>query len=147
MHPITFALLPLLLMACAPTVPTVELSAAETQAIEAALLKDFWGGNKPHSVCAFRALGREGEKVYVYYNCQHWYREAEEWRMSGGSGPAVVTLGASPAVKLPRDGDLFAKDIRALFPASLYRIAGQQGPSDFYNSLNAEAEAKAKAAP
>lgn len=148
MRLITFALLPLLLVACAPTVSTVELSAAETQAIETALLKDFWDGDKPHSACAFHPLGREGRKFYVYSHCQHWEQPANGLQLgSGGGGPAVVTLGEQPTVKHPRNGRLMERDVRALFPAELHSLALGHGPNEFYGALIAEAEAKAKAAP
>ncbi len=65
--------------------------------------------NNGDATCDVRLLGREGNESYVWATCMG--------PSSGGvSAPMLVT---DAEITVPRDGSLFAEDIRSMFPPDL----------------------------
>lgn len=80
-------------------------------------------------LCEWDLLGYSGNEVYVYALCQ-----VRGPHRTSGSGPAVLHLDENGEIKrvtIPRDGNVYNDDIRAMFPAELHKVIfdpGYMGP-------------------
>jgi hypothetical protein len=83
-----------------------------------------------HVICAFQVLGSAKgagqQELYLWTLCQEFYLKAGDLQEgSGVSAPIALTVdmhtdGCRPVDhRMPRDGSLYAQDIRDLFPLSV----------------------------
>ena len=71
---------------------------------------------EPAALCEWQVLGQTSQDLYVWAVCQSVTND------SAVSAPAVVHLGTNGHVErvdMPRDGSLYAQDVRGLFPEDL----------------------------
>ena len=102
--------------------PTPTASAGKEmsqQALESALATRFV--NDPTGLCEWEVWGEAGQEIYLWAICQ----SAEG---AGCSAPAVVRVAQDESgvwrireIEMPRDGTLYGKDIRVLFPSDVQR--------------------------
>ena len=86
------------------------------QALASALLTGSQG--RIEGRCEWEILGKRKDQVYVWAMCQAANRPLGQ----AVSAPAVVNLdeqGTISSIKLPRDGEYYAPDVRDMFPEDI----------------------------
>ena len=70
--------------------------------------------NTDDGLCEWEIWGKSSDEVYVWAECK-----VRESIGTAGSGPALIKLGENGEIEkvvLPRDGEMYPKDIREMFP-------------------------------
>ena len=104
----------------APTSPGQTLP---PESVKARLVAELGFTSRGGTVaCAYTVLAQDDSAAYLWVRCEERTQDGD--RGSGLSLPVVLALDGAGivAVRCPRDGDLFADDVEAMFP----RAAVQQ---------------------
>jgi len=84
--------------------------------------------------CSSSYLGADSSNVYILFYCQEFFKSHDNWEAgTGEAGPIAIKYERNETGihltghQKPRDGNLYAKDIEAIFPQwAQSKIKGQE---------------------
>lgn len=114
-----------------------ESKSLEPATVKAGLAAALASG-KVAARCAYTKLGQRAGEVYVWTLCEAFDGARVVW---AASQPAVVVVdwsaGTVVSIRVPGDGDRYAKDAERLFPESLQSIVLQKDAGESNRRMSA----------